>query len=150
MSITIDAVMNVVNYSSLLRHQFKSKCNAVISLRKKCASDFYFNMLHYFKISARRSREVKGIIGSVRLSEMIEVDGKLYCKTATGLGDTSRWRVAQFHEIRWKDFACNANKVSSQVGVDRLSKSKVAWKSFEKFLKFDSSSSPDASLSALN
>lgn len=99
--------------------------------------------------SPRMRREVIDVLESVRLSVLRRKYSKLYFKTTTEPRDTSRWKMAQTHEIWREAFARIANNVSTQVEARCLFKYEVTGKSFKKFLKFGSSSLPETKLLAL-
>lgn len=67
---TYEAVVNLVNYSSVLQKAIKSRCNEALTFREKRTKDYCFNINGYCTKIARRTRDDDGLLDGSKLSKM--------------------------------------------------------------------------------
>lgn len=75
---TFQAILKLVNYSSILQKTFHTKFNEGVSSRMKGDNEHNFNMLVDSIVFARKTREAKDILGSTTLSYKKKAYEKLY------------------------------------------------------------------------
>lgn len=118
-----EVIVSLVNRSTVLQKAFKYKWNDVTS-SEKSVNDYYFNMLRYCKIFAKRSQNGDAFLESDSLSEMKKAYKKLIRKSFTGVCDLSGWRLTCFQVYRVE----KANKVCKDLEnfeKDHLLKTKL-------------------------
>lgn len=147
--ITMNILKELVGNSKTLPKVFKAKCNEVLSSRKKAAKDYYFNMLGYSSIFAKRGQEVNKVLEDARCRERKEAHAKMWKENSSGLRDTSWWRRATFSDICRSGCDSGWSGETERPGTDELFRNDVARRAFQKFLKYGGTSSSETSISSL-
>lgn len=148
-SISMNVLDDLVGKSKSLPKVSKAKCNETLSSREKAAKDYYFKMLGYSSIFAKRGQEPNNVLEDARYSESKKAAVKACKGNSSEVRDTFWWMQATFFEIRRSglDSACSGETERS--GTDERFRNVVAKRRFQKVSRFGATSSSETSISSL-
>lgn len=147
-STTIETIQKFVSCSKILPKLFKSKCSEVLSSRKKCAKDYFFEALGYNCIMAKKTSQKNEDVDDLREQQSKEAYEKLHGLNKDGSRDTSKWRQSEYNNICAQHMKSTISGLGP-VTTDRLFKNEIAKNAFKKFVRFGCAPSAEISISAL-
>lgn len=147
-SATFETIQKFVSCSKSLPKLFKNKCSEVLSSKKKCAKDYFFEALGYNCIVTKKPSQENDDMDNSRVHQVKEAYGKLYGLNKNGSRDTSKWRLSNYNSICAHHMKSTISGLAP-VPTDRLFKNEIDKNAFKKFVKFGCVPSAEISISAL-